>query len=145
LATDPVSIWSIRKIPVFRYRRRMACRWQAHEFGRFLQTAALGPSIHHIIPPTFPRPRNRRAPNWPRRYDLIAAVEQTYIFMLSLGSAWETVPGVARLRLLDKAHELGDLIGSAEDGRGGKRLAGHRKRNVVLRHPHADLDALGAP
>ena len=79
---------------------------------------------------------------WPRRRDLLRALDKALDITLRLGSAWDVLPGVTRKAILDHAHDLIDLTWRAEDRRG--RYRGKPQR-IMLRHPDMDLDALGAP
>ena len=82
--------------------------------------------------------RRRRGPTVvPLKGEVTAALESAYLFALNLGSAWDSnIPGAVRHRLLEHAAELGAIV---------VRSANKEKpcRNVRLRHPHMDLDALG--
>jgi hypothetical protein len=70
---------------------------------------------------------------WPRRRDLLGALEASRDIALRLGSAWDVVlPGITRKTLLDHAHELIDLTWRAEDRRGRYR---GKPRRIMLRHP----------
>jgi hypothetical protein len=82
----------------------------------------------------------------PTKWHMERALREDQLFLTSLGSSWESFPPTFRYPLLERAHEIEELLARTVSQAQKDRCETHRKRRrVALRHPGMDLAALGVP
>jgi hypothetical protein len=89
---------------------------------------------------------DRPARGVPPKQDVMFALEETRDFLLSIGSAWETVPTNIRLPALEQAHKLEELqLRNVSRSHKDRDETYRQRRRLQMRHPDTDLNALGGP